>query len=117
VGSRFFSEGDWIEIDTTVCSWVTMKAPALLPVEVGQELRIVVSHFDLAALAPARAELRLLLGDCDAWQKSVAIPRMAAVYEERLASPCALSAGSAVQFHLHNHGQNNYQLQELAILR
>jgi hypothetical protein len=117
VGAGFFVEDIWLEVDTTVCSWITLEGAARFAVEEGQELRLVVSHFDLVALEPAQGELRLRLGDCDAWQKTVDIPRRAAVYSEPFASPCSLEAGGAVQFHLHNHGQNNWQLQELSILR
>jgi hypothetical protein len=117
VGAGFFVEDSWLEIDTTVCSWVTIEGAARFAVEEGQELRLVVSHFDLVALEPSQGELRLRLGDCDAWQKSVAIPQPAAVDTEAFASPCSLEAGRAVRFHLHNHGQNNWQLQSLTILR
>jgi hypothetical protein len=117
VGAGFFVEDSWLEIDTTVCSWVTIEGAARFAVEEGQELRIIVSHFDLVALEPSRGDLRLRLGACDAWQKSVAIPQQAAVYTEPFASPCSLAAGGAVQFHLHNHGQNNWQLQQLTVLR
>jgi hypothetical protein len=117
VGDGFFIENSWLEIDTTVCSWVTIEGAARFAVEEGQELRLVVSHFDLVALEPSQGELKLRLGDCDAWQKSVAIPQPAAVYTETLAPPCSLEAGEAVQFHLHNHGQNNWQVQELTALR
>jgi hypothetical protein len=117
LGAGFFVEDSWLEIDTTVCSWVTIEGAARFAVEEGQELRLVVSHFDLVALEPSQGELRLRLGGCDAWQKSVGIPQPAAVYTEPFASPCSLEAGGAVRFHLHNHGQNNWQLQELTVLR
>jgi len=117
VGEGFFVEDSWLEIDTTVCGWVTIEGAARFAVDEGQQLRIVVSHFDLVALEPSQGELRLRLGNCDAWQKSVAIPQQAAVYTEPFASPCSLEAGGAVQFHLHNHGQNNWQLQQLTLLR
>jgi hypothetical protein len=117
VGEGFFIEDTWLEIDTTVCSWVTVQGTSRFAVTPGQELRIVISHFDLAALEPAQGELRLRLGACNAWQKTVSIPHAAEVYREAFPSPCALEKDGVVQFHLHNHGQNNWQLQELSLLR
>jgi hypothetical protein len=117
VGDGFFIENSWVELDTSLCSWVTLQASARFVVEDEQSLRLVVSHFDLVALEPAQAELRLRLGDCEVWSRRVDIPQPAALYSEPLLSPCRLDAGGIIQFHLHNHGQNSWQLRELAILR
>lgn len=119
VGPGFWIERDlgWIEIDSGVCNWVTMRAAARGAVERGQTLALKVSHYDLVAGAPAEASLRLELGDCEAWSKTVTIPSPAAVYEEQFPSPCALAENATILFHVHNHGQNTYQLQGLSALR
>jgi hypothetical protein len=117
VGPEFSIENGWLEIDTGACNWVTLAASALGPVTEGAPLRITVSHYDLDAPAPAEAELALTLGGCSAWSKAVPIPGPAAVYVEPFNSPCALPSGGELLFHLNNHGQNNWQLQELAIAR
>jgi hypothetical protein len=110
----FALEAQWLEIDTGLCNWVTLVAAARTAVERGEEVRLTVSHYDLEAPEPAQAELLLSLDLCDAWSKQVPIPSLAAVYTESFASPCAIAAGADVYFHLHNHGQNNWQLQELS---
>ena len=117
VGPGFFVEDDWVEVDTGLCNWVTLQGSARFAVEPGQALRLVVSHYDLSASAPAEAELGLRLGICDAWQKRVPIPSPATVYTEQLEAPCQLEKGASLQYHLHNHGQNNRQLQEFSVLR
>jgi hypothetical protein len=114
LGPGFSAENTWLEVDTGVCNWVTLQASARLMVEPRQRLRLVVSHYDLSAIAPAEARLELRFGDCELWQESVAIPSPAAVYDEELESPCAIEQGAPMLFHLHNHGQNNWQLQELS---
>ncbi len=116
-GVRVESDPEWLEIDTTVCSWVSLTGGARFEVALGEQLKLELSHFDLDAPAPATAELRLRLGDCDAWSGTIPIPSPADVRSYELASPCALPAGDAVWFHLHNHGQNSYQLQDVAVLR
>jgi hypothetical protein len=119
VGPGFIIENDyhWLEVDTGLCNWVTLKASAESAVTEGQQLQLIVSHYDLNAAAPAEAELRLSFEDCDAWSQAIPIPSAANVDKEQFASPCVLKAGGSVLFHLHNHGQNTYQLQDLSSLR
>jgi hypothetical protein len=90
---------------------------AAAAVRVGQPLKLTVSHYNLEAGAPAEAHLSLMLGECLAWSKVIPIPGAAAVYEEQLNSPCVLATDARVLFHLDNHGQNTYQLQDLSSLR
>ena len=119
VGPGFRLEPDFeqLELDTGLCNWVTLTGKALFDVRAGQQLQLRFSHYNLDAAAPATAELALAFPDCDVWAKQIAIPGAAAVYKEQFASPCALKAGQSVLFHLHNHGQNTYQVQGLAVLR
>lgn len=118
-GPGFYPEPElsWLEIDTGECSWVTIEAAAATPVERQNRLRLVVSHYDLTAPEPAQAELELRFDNCEAWSKTVDIPGAAAVYTEEFELPCASAEGDTVFFHLHNHGQNTWQLQELSVLR
>ena len=116
-GFRLEPIDDWLEIDTGLCHWVTLAGDAQAPVSEGQPLALTVSHFNLEANAPAEAHLSLMLGECQAWSKVITIPQAAAVYEEQFASPCALAANDPILFHLDNHGQNTYQLQDLSSLR
>ena len=116
-GFRLETDFDQLEFDTGLCNWTTLTGSALFDVAADQELQLEFSHYNLDAAAPTTAELRLAFPDCDVWEKQIAIPGAAAVYEEQFASPCALRAGESVFFHLHNHGQNTYQVQDLAVLR
>jgi hypothetical protein len=116
-GFRVEDEQSWLEIDTGQCSWVTVSAPARYAVSKGQPLQLELSHYDLGAAEPARAELGLTLEGCEAFSKTIPIPSEANVYMEHFSSPCALASGGAVLFHLHNHGQNTYQLRSLSVLR
>ena len=119
VGPGFVVESgtNWLEVDTGLCSWVTLRASARSAVSSGQQLQLTVSHYDLNAAMPAEADLALRFEDCDAWSTTIPIPSPAKVDKEQFASPCALSEGGTVLFHLNNHGQNTYQLQDLSSLR
>jgi hypothetical protein len=116
-GFRVEADQQWLEVDTGACNWVTLTTSARHAVDVGQLLRLRVSHYDLDAASPAAAELKLWFGDCEAWSESIPIPSAAKVDEEELASPCTLPQNAAIFFHVHNHGQNTYQLQALEVLR
>jgi hypothetical protein len=115
--ARVEEEQGWLELDTAECSFITLAAGANAAVEAGQELSLEVSHFDLDAAEPATAELRLRFEGCDVWGESIAIPSAANVYQERFSSPCPIAQGGQVMFHVHNHGQNTYQLRSLKVLR
>jgi hypothetical protein len=117
VGPGFRVEQQWLEIDTAECNWVTLEAAARYEVKRGQELRVTVSHFDLNAPSAAEGVAELAFGGCATWKKVVMIPSAAAVYTETFASPCEVAAQGRVYFHLHNHGQNNWQLQDLSLKR
>ncbi len=116
-GVRTEPEQSWLELDTAQCGWITLRADAQHAVELGQPLQLSISHYDLEAATLASAELRLTFAGCSAWSKSVSIPSPAAVYVEEFDSPCALRERGEVLFHLHNHGQNTYQLRALSVLR
>jgi hypothetical protein len=116
-GFRLETDTQWLELDTGLCNWVTLASSALFDVSAGQQLRLDFSHYNLEAAAPATAELKVSFPHCEVWTKQLPIPGEAAVYQEQFTSPCALKAGQSVLFHLHNHGQNTYQLKDLAVLR
>jgi len=117
IGPGFTLEGEWVEFDTGLCNWVTLEQAALGSVAKDQELVLSLGHYDLTSPKPAEARVALSLGSCSAWSKVLEIPQPAAVYDETFRSPCSLSAGGAVRLHLHNHGQNNWQLQRIAAWR
>lgn len=116
-GVRVEDDQSWLELDTTQCGFITVAADARFDVAEGQKLKLDVSHFDLNAAEPATAELRLRFDDCEAWENSIAIPSPANVYELEFDSPCQVAQGGQVLFHLHNHGQNTYQLRSISVLR
>ena len=51
------------------------------------------------------------------WQAEVAIPARANIYDLRIPVDFDAPAGSAVEFHLHNHGYNTWTLLELEVER
>lgn len=113
----FTVEQGMLEIDTGRCGFMTLEQPALEAVHEGQLVLLTLSHFDLTAPEPAEGVAALALGSCVVWSKTVPIPRAAEVYEEKFVSDCELDRGDPVLFHLHNHGQNNWQLARVEVER
>ncbi|MCA9688678.1 MAG: hypothetical protein KC636_03665 [Myxococcales bacterium] len=106
-------EGGILEIDTNYCDYVTLQQSSLVAVEVGDVIDLELGHFDLTAPAPTQAHYAVQLGEVVIWERELSIPRPGTVYRETITASQAFPAGAPVYVHLHNHGQNNYQLYRL----
>ena len=111
------SEALGLELDTTECNWITLRAPVRFAVRERQRLHVVASHFDLSAETPTRARFELRLLNCTVWSRTIDVPGEARVYDDELDAPCSASDGDAMWLHVDNHGQNTYQLQAIEVLR
>jgi hypothetical protein len=103
-----------LEIDTAFCNYLAIEQPSLLDVKAGDELVLEVLHYDLIAPEPAQAHIALSFDGELQWQTEVAIPQRAGVLSVTTPATRALAVGDSVQLHLHNHGQNTWQLTKLA---
>lgn len=108
-------EKDSIEIDTGACNYAGLVQPSLHAVARGDTLRAFLYHFDLLAAAPATAHLAVTLGGDVIFDREIAIPGPAAVFDVALAAPADAPAGAPVVFHLHNHGQNTWTFARLQV--
>jgi hypothetical protein len=108
-------ELDGLEIETTRCNYAVLEQPLLEDLARGDTLRVRVWWQTLASPAPVEGHLALLVGGAPVWEERVAIPGPAAAREVTLASPVSAPAGTTVTFHLHNHGSNTWNLNELAL--
>jgi hypothetical protein len=109
----WYIEDDKLEINTNSCNYLAARQPSLVAIEAGQQLGLGFYHFDLVAPEPASAHLAILVEGQLLWETTVEIPGDAHVYTEVFESPLTAPAGAEVVFHLHNHGQNTWALQEL----
>lgn len=113
--------GDWhaeldgLEIETTRCNYASLEQPLLVDLDRGDELRVRVWWQALVSPEPVEGHLALLVGGELVWEQHAAIPGPAAAHEVTLASPVSAPAGTTVTFHLHNHGSNTWNLNELAL--
>jgi hypothetical protein len=108
-------ELDGLEVETTRCNYAAVQQPLRADLVQGDELRVRVWWQTLASPEPVDAHLALLVDDALVWEEHVAIPGPAAARDVVLASPVSAAAGATVTFHLHNHGSNAWNLNELAL--
>lgn len=102
-----------LEVDTNFCNYLGVEQPSLVALEQGQMVQVIFYHFDLVAPEPALAHVAIWIDGQVLWEQEIAIPGDANVFVEEFASPISAELGSQVMFHLHNHGQNTWVLQDL----
>lgn len=106
-----------LEIDTDSCNYATVSQPSLQALQPGDTVAIEVWHYDLMAAEPGQAHLALAIDGEVAWEEYVAVPSAAALVEAEIMIDREVPAGTALQFHVHNHGANTYDLALLEIVR
>jgi hypothetical protein len=109
----WYPEGQALEIDTNYCNYLALGQPTLVPITEGLGVRLGFYHFDLTAPVPAIAHVAVLVDGALLWEQDVEIPGAAFVYEIEFEAPWSAPAGAELVFHLHNHGQNTWVLQNL----
>jgi hypothetical protein len=109
----WYLETSKLEVDTNLCNYLAVGQPSLVALEQGQMVEVIFYHFDLVAPEPALAHVAILIDEQVLWEQEIVIPGDANVFQETFVSPISAEPGSPVVFHLHNHGQNTWVLQDL----
>lgn len=98
------------EVKTDLCDWFTGAQPTLVPLAPGDTVSIRVFHYDLVAPAPAEGYVALAIGGEIAWHAVSPIPGPMALHEGDIVIDRAVPAGTELQFHVRNHGINDWEL-------
>ncbi len=98
------------EVDTAWCNFITVRQPARVDLRADEILDLRLWHFELVADAPAEAFLGLAIDGEEVWERRVAIPGQPALEAAIIELARDYPEGVEVQFHLDNHGENNYVL-------
>jgi hypothetical protein len=106
-------EATTLEVRTDFCNYLAVGQPSLVALEQGQLVQVIFYHYDLVAPEPALGHVAIMIDGQMLWEQEIAIPGDANVFIEEFASPITAELGSQVVFHLHNHGQNTWVLQDL----
>ena len=105
-----------LDVDTGACNYLTVTAPLLEKVSPRDVLGIYVSHDVLTAEEPALAHVAIQIGDWVALDGTVPIPALNDLLLEEIAPPRAFAAGTPVWYHLHNHGENTWNMYEPSLV-
>lgn len=104
-----------IEVETEICNYLTLRQSALEPLNPGDVVTIRAYHDVLTAPDPGEGYLGLAIGGEREWEFNVAIPTAGADVEATFTIDRSLPIGAEIQFHVHNHGANSWELRELLV--
>jgi hypothetical protein len=112
----FRLEASWLEVATTDCNYATLVYRFPRAVIAGEAISGEVAWATLASLEPAVGTLAFATArDGILWSHEVDIPGQADITEIRFTLQSAAPAGSALYFHVRNHGYNTWQLSPLTL--
>lgn len=105
-----FGDGAAFEVDTDACDYLTARQPTLERIVAGDTVWIRVWHHELAAPMPAQGHVALAIDGVVQWETMVPIPSDPGLIEHDLVIDDDIPAGTELQFHVHNHGANTWDL-------
>jgi hypothetical protein len=109
-------EGSWLEVSTADCNYASLVYRFRADVRAGSTVRGEIAWTTLAATEPAVGTLAFAsLPAGVLWSTSVAIPGNPDIVEVEFELGADAPAGSALYFHVRNHGYNTWQLSPLAV--
>jgi len=103
-----------LSIDTSNCNYFSGRQPSLSAIEKGDQLEARLWHFALTGEEGTEAHAAIVIDGEVVWETTVDIPSE----EGELLNPTwtaesDVPAGAPVTFHLHNHGDNQWNFIEL----
>ncbi len=101
------------EVHTDACSYLTVEQPLLDDVAAGEHVHVRLWHWELRAPEPAVGVAAVAIEGEARWSVEVEIPADSALVSSGWQTDHALPAGTLVQFHVHNHGFNSWNLIEI----
>jgi hypothetical protein len=112
----FRMEANWLEVTTTDCNYATLVYRFSREVLAGDVVRGEVAWATLASIEPAIGTLAFATArDGVLWTHEVSIPGEADIVKVEFTIGQAATAGSALYFHVRNHGYNAWQLSPLTL--
>jgi hypothetical protein len=104
-----------LAIGTDVCDYPTFRQATLEPIEPGDTIDITGLHGPLTAEGPAEGYMAISIDGDIVWEWTVQIPAEADVIEQQFTIDRSFPVGAEMQFHLHNHGPNGWDLIEVMV--
>jgi hypothetical protein len=112
----FRLEANWLEVTTTDCNYATLVYRFSREVLAGEVIIGEIAWATLASLEPAVGTLAFATARGGVlWTHQVSIPGLADIVTVEFALTESAPAGSALYFHVRNHGYNTWQLSPLTL--
>ena len=109
-------EADWLEVDTSGCNHATLVFRFGVDTARGDRVRGEIAWAELVAPAAALGTLAFATTRAGVlWTLEVPIPSDAGSVTVDFELGADAPAGSALYFHVRNHGANNWQLSSLRV--
>ena len=102
-------------VHTVQCNYLAASQPSRADVPAGATVTARVWHFALDPPdgEPGEAHVALLLGDELIWEEYVEIPSAGGLLQAQWQAPDDIPEGTEIIYHLHNHGDNEWNLIEI----
>lgn len=104
-----------LEIQTDLCDYLTLRHATLEPLAPGDRVTIRAYHDALTSDTLGEGYLGLALDGAVVWEETTPIPAPAAEIAGEFTIERALPAGAELQFHVHNHGANSWELRSVEV--
>ena len=114
-GEDLVDIGGSLEVETGYCNYFSVVQNTKTTLNKGDNIHLVLWHGQLYSDEPAEAHVALTVGGTVIWQEIVGIPNKAGIYDINFPSVVSADAGTAIEYHLHNHGFNTWTLLSLDV--
>ncbi len=98
------------EVKTDFCDYATLRQSTLVPLVAGDVVHVRVWHDELVAPAPSTGYVGFAIRGEVSWSGTHPIPHPVGTLEGDVVLDEDLPVGSELQFHVHNHGINSWNL-------
>ena len=112
-GPEKTEDGDWYDVDTSFCGYLTVSQPLLEDVPAGAELAVDIFHNSITEGFEGQYLLGVAMGAAPAdvvWTLEIDIPVSQGFITKTWTAEKAYAKGDALYFHISNHGENNWSL-------
>ena len=104
-----------LEVDTAECHYLSVSQPLLHSFSAGDTLFLRLFHYPLIYPQNAEAHVAFYVDAQPLWETTIPIPADAYFFHPEFTAPFTAEKGGRLNFHLHNHGNNTWNLFELSL--
>lgn len=104
-----------VTVETTFCNHATVMQRLPVFLHAGDRMHTRIWYYSQSSFEGAVARVRLRFDDDDLVARDVPIPAESELISEDATMPRDMPVGTAVSFHVGNHGDNSWNLLEVSL--